>query len=49
MKYVTKIFANFVSHKVVTFNDRDPPLMKYFIKGKIEWKIEVYKTYIKDW
>lgn len=23
--------------------------MNDFIKGKIEWKTEVYKTYIKNW
>ena len=39
------IFSNFVPNKLVTFNDRDPPWMNDFVKNKIKWKHQKYKTY----
>ena len=39
------IFSNFVPNKLVTFNDRDPPWMDDFVKNKIKWKHQKYKTY----
>ena len=33
--------------KVVKFNDRGPPQMNNFVKNKIKWKHQIYKTYKK--
>ena len=41
------IFSKFVPNKLVTFNDRDPPWMNDFVKNKIKWEHQKYKTYEK--
>ena len=41
------IFSNFVPNKLVTFGDSNPPWMNEFIKNKIKWKHQIYKTCIK--
>ena len=41
------IFSNFVPNKQVTFGDSNPPWMNEFIKNKIKWKHQIYKTCIK--
>ena len=33
---VINVFLNFVSNKIVTFDDRDPPWMTEFIETKIQ-------------
>ena len=38
------MFAN----KSVVFVDRDPSWMNVFVKNKVKWKSEMYKTYIKN-
>ena len=45
---ILNIFSNFVPNKLVTFNDRDPPWMNNFVKNKIKWKHQIYKTYNKN-
>ena len=42
------IFLNFITDKIVTFNDQDPPWFGEKIKAKIELKNRVYKEYIKN-
>ena len=42
------IFSNFVSKKLVTFDDSIPPWMNDFMKYKIKWKHQIYNTYIKN-
>ena len=32
------IFTNYVSNKVITVDDKDPPWMTDFIKSKFEWR-----------
>ena len=34
---IINIFSNFVTNKLVTFGDKDPPSMNDFIKNKIKW------------
>ena len=41
------IFLNFTPNKLITFDDRDPPWMNNYVKGKIKWKNQLYKTYAK--
>ena len=41
------IFSNFTPNKLVTFNDKDPPWMNEYVKGKIKWKNQLCKTYPK--
>ena len=31
--------------KVITVDDKDPPWMTHFIKSKIEWQNNIYKTF----
>ena len=40
----TNIFSDFVPNKLVTFDDSNPPWMNDFIKNKIKWKHQIYKT-----
>ena len=40
-------FSNFVPNIRVTFDDSDPPWVNDFIKNKIKWKQQIYKTYQK--
>ena len=42
------IFSNFNPNKLVTFDDRDPPWMNDYMKGKIKCKNQLYKTYAKN-
>ena len=39
------IFSNSTPSKHVTFDDRDTPQINDYTKGKIKWKIQLYKTY----
>ena len=41
---IMNIFSNFVPNKLVTFDDSNPPWMNDFIKNKIKWKHQIYKT-----
>ena len=45
---IINIFSNFVPNKLVKFNDCDPPWMNDFVKNKVKWKHQIYKTY-KKW
>ena len=45
---IINIFSNFVPNKRATFNDSDPPWMNDYIKNKIKWKHQIYKTYQKN-
>ena len=42
------IFSNFTPNKFVTFDDRDPPWMNDFVKSKIKWENQLYKTDTKN-
>ena len=42
------IFSNFTPNKLFTFDDRDLPWMKDYLKGKIKWKNQLYKIYAKN-
>ena len=44
---IINIFSNFVPNIRVTFDDSDPPWVNDFIKNKIKWKQQIYKTYQK--
>ena len=44
---IINIFSNFVPNKCVTFDDSEPPWMNDYIKNKIKWKHQIYKTYQK--
>ena len=39
------VFSNFTPNKLVTLDDRDSPWMNDFVKSKIKWKNQLYKTY----
>ena len=39
------IFSNYVSNKTVTFNDKDPPWMKQYLKSQINWHNNVYQEF----
>ena len=43
-----KIFSNFTPNKLVTFDDGDLPWMNDYVKDKIKWKNQLYKTYAKN-
>ena len=45
---IINIFSNFVPNIRVTFDDSDPPWMNDYIKNKIKWKHQIYKTYQKN-
>ena len=42
---ILNVFTNYVSNKVITIDDKDPPLMAHFTKSKIEWQNSIYKTF----
>ena len=42
------VFLNFTPNKLATFDDRHPPWMNDYVKGKIKWKNQLYKTYAKN-
>ena len=46
-KTLMSIFSNFVPNKYVTFNDKDPPWMKHYLKHKIHCKNSLYLKYSK--
>ena len=46
-KTIINIFSNFISNKLVTFHDKDPPWMTEKLKEKIKWKHKVYRDYLK--
>ena len=41
---ILNVFTNYVSNKVITVDDKDPPLMTDFIKSKIKWQ-NIYTTF----
>ena len=41
-------FSNFVPNKRVTFDDGDPCWMNDYIKNKVKWKHQIYKTCQKN-
>ena len=41
-------FSNFVPNKRVTFDDSDPCWMNDYIKNKVKWKHQIYKTCQKN-
>ena len=42
------VFSNITPNRLVTFNDRVPPWMNNFVKSKIKWKNQLYKTYTRN-
>ena len=42
---ILNVFTNYVSNKVITVDDKDPPWMTDFIKSKIEWQNNIYKFF----
>ena len=42
------IFTNYVPHKSVTFDDKDPPWINNFIKTKLTLKNTIYRQYIMN-
>ena len=45
---MTNIFTNFVSNKLITADDRDPPWVTENIKKLLKDKSKLYKQYIKN-
>ena len=41
---ILNILTNYVSNKVITIDDKDPPWKTDFIKSKTEWRNSIYKT-----
>ena len=35
----------YVSNKIITVDDKNPPWMTDFIKSKIEWRSNIYKIF----
>ena len=42
---ILNILTNYVSNKVITIDDKDPPWTTDFIKSKIEWQNSIYRTF----
>ena len=42
------IFSSFTPSNSITFDDRDPPSMNDYVKGKIKWKSQLYETCAKN-
>ena len=42
------IFKNFIPHKIITFNDSDPPWINEEIKSKIQLKNQYYMHYVRN-
>ena len=38
------IFTNYVSSKVITIDDKNPPWKTDIVKSKTEWRNSIYKT-----
>ena len=47
-KTIINIFSNFITNKLVTFDDKDPPWMTEKLKEKIKWKLKVYRDFLKN-
>ena len=47
-KIIMNVFSKFTPNKLVTFDDRDPPLLNDFVKGKIKQKNKLCKIYTKN-
>ena len=41
-------FSNFISNKVIAFNDKDSPWMTSNLKNKLNWKNSTYKDDLKN-
>ena len=41
------VFLNYVSNKIVTFNDKDPPRMTQYLKSQINWRNKICQEYHK--
>ena len=42
---ILDVFMKYVSNKIITVDDKDPPWMTDFIKSKIEWRSNIYKIF----
>ena len=42
------IFTNYVPHKAVSFDDKDPPWINNFMKTKLALKNAIYRQYIMN-
>ena len=42
------IYSNFTPNNSIAFDDRDPPSMNDYVKGKTKWKSQLYETYAKN-
>ena len=42
---ILNVFTNYVSDKVITTDDKDPPWITEFIKSKIQWRNSTYKNF----
>ena len=42
------VFSNFISNKLVAFNDKDPPWMTEYLKKKIKWLNKIYAEYLNE-
>ena len=47
-KTIKNILSNFIPHGTITFDDRDPPLIKSQVKHLINEKNAMYKNYLKN-
>ena len=45
---ILKVFWNYVPHKSITIDEKDPAWMNETIKSKIKTKNKFYKQYIED-
>ena len=45
---IINFFSNFVSNKIVTFDERDPPWTTEYIKTKIQQRDNFYKNYLRS-
>ena len=48
MAYCSIFFSNFVRSKVITVDDRDPPLINEEIKCKMKSKNKTFQQYLKN-
>ena len=47
-KTIIDIFSNFITNKLVTFDEKDSPWMTEKLKEKIKWKHKVCRDYLKN-
>ena len=45
---ILNVFTNYVSNKVITIDDKDPPWMTDFIKLNVDWRNSIYKTFLNS-